>query len=220
MSFTTTAIFYGLIGTSVAMATWLSDQEPRRGEQWFRIFTALLFWPVYLPLLLQPKAIELSESLTATSSTTVPDEFTQMIEQVENELTLALADLPCWADRNVRQEQARIAELSTIWRAKVERLRELDALLARPSFAAEMHSTTAMGTVLKNSERLALFEQSRQQSLAHLHAVRERLPHDLVSTLAAVRERITMIHVARFTGEPVSNVAELIAQIGAVVSAS
>jgi hypothetical protein len=40
---------------------------------------------------------------------------------------------------------------------------------------------------------------------------------DLVGTLAWVRELVTMIHLARFSGAPAARIEELVAQIAAAV---
>ena len=40
---------------------------------------------------------------------------------------------------------------------------------------------------------------------------------DLMGTLAWVRELVTMIHLAKYTGAPASRAAELVAQIAAAV---
>jgi hypothetical protein len=50
-------------------------------------------------------------------------------------------------------------------------------------------------------------------NLAQLHAVRDRLAEDLVSILAAARERITLTHVARFSQQPMPDAMTLVAEL-------
>ncbi|HWY88232.1 MAG TPA: hypothetical protein VNX28_16090, partial [Gemmataceae bacterium] len=47
--------------------------------------------------------------------------------------------------------------------------------------------------------------------------VRERTFQDLIGTMAWVRELVSMIHLAKFTGAPASRAEELVAQIAAAV---
>ncbi len=47
--------------------------------------------------------------------------------------------------------------------------------------------------------------------------MRERTYQDLIATLAWVRELVSMIHLAKFTGAPASRAEELVAQIAAAV---
>ena len=47
--------------------------------------------------------------------------------------------------------------------------------------------------------------------------MRVRLYDDLMGTLAWVRELVSMIHLAKFTGAPASRADELITQIAAAV---
>ena len=52
MGFTATMIFYLLIGLGVAVAVFLADSRSDRLSPAFRAATALVFWPLYLPILL------------------------------------------------------------------------------------------------------------------------------------------------------------------------
>lgn len=44
-----------------------------------------------------------------------------------------------------------------------------------------------------------------------------RLSEERIATLASVRELVSMIHLAKFTGEPASRADELVTQIAAAV---
>ena len=54
-------------------------------------------------------------------------------------------------------------------------------------------------------------------NLARLRQVRGRAYDDLMGTLAWVRELVSMIHLAKFTGAPASRAEELVAQIAAAI---
>jgi hypothetical protein len=66
-------------------------------------------------------------------------------------------------------------------------------------------------------ERLRHSQHARQQNLERLRQVRNRAYEDLMGTLAWVRELVSMIHLAKFTGAPASRAEELVAQIAASV---
>jgi hypothetical protein len=57
MGFAETMIFYHVIGAGVAIAVYLSNPH-RRQFPAFRVATALVFWPLYLPILLEGKRSE------------------------------------------------------------------------------------------------------------------------------------------------------------------
>ena len=206
MNFSITAIFYGLVGAGVAVAVFLNDSTCPRHERWFRVLTAFLFWPLYLPLLLRPT----SSSTPTTQPPAVPsDELATQIAQVESELGLALQNLDVGADTVLKPEHEGIGQLQTAWRMQAERIRELDRLLAQPAF---MESIPAGS----ETERAAQSEQSRQQNLTRLRAIRQQMHQNLLGTLAGVRELVTRIHLAKYTGNPTAS--ELIAQFTAAIS--
>lgn len=89
----------------------------------------------------------------------------------------------------------------------------VDHLLQQPTFALSTENNFAgeLSTVATNSE------QGRRANIARLAAVRQRLHVDLVKTLASVRELVTLIHLARYTGAPASRAEELVLQIATSV---
>ncbi len=56
-----------------------------------------------------------------------------------------------------------------------------------------------------------------QQNIERLRLVRQRVYDDLLGNLAWVRELVSMIHLAKFTGAPASRAEELVAQIAAAI---
>ena len=55
------------------------------------------------------------------------------------------------------------------------------------------------------------------ENIRRLHQLRQRMFDDLLATLAWVRELVTMIHLAKFSGAPASRAEELVSQIAAAV---
>ncbi len=67
------------------------------------------------------------------------------------------------------------------------------------------------------NDRLLQSREACRQNIARLRQVRHRAYEDLMGTLAWVRELVSMIHLAKFTGAPASRAEELVAQIAAAV---
>jgi hypothetical protein len=74
----------------------------------------------------------------------------------------------------------------------------------------DTHSAAALDRWQKSS-------RAREQNLSRLAAVRRRSHADLMATLAWIRELVSMIHLAKFTGAPAARTEELVAQIAAAV---
>jgi hypothetical protein len=213
MTFAATMIFYHLIGFGVATAVFLSDSRQRGLLTVFRLVTAVVFWPLHVPILLagsrpQPPP-EVAESRADR------DAMDQAIAQVEAELETAVASLDGWVEDVLAHEAGRLHELSTAWRASAERIREMDRLLAKTEPADRASTPIAGGAGA--SDRYRHSEQTRRANLARLRDVRNQAFEDLMGTLAWVRELVSMIHLAKFTGAPASRAEELVAQIAAAI---
>lgn len=219
MNLTTTLLFYLLFGVAVAAAVHLVLDAATDRERWFRTLTAVFFWPLYLPAVLQRSAdpsgaLALdSAALSSFSSARPRDATSEAINQVEAELDLALGSLNGWSDAVLKREQHRFEELRAAWRAQAEKIHELDQLLEQGALAEPSASVlTASG-----GERVVASERARHANIARLRAVRLRLHDDLMNTLAWVRELATMIHLAKYTGAPASRAEELVMQIATSV---
>src|SRR5687767_294285 len=117
MNFATTLLFYVLVGAAVAGAILLRNDRVSRGDRLFRAATAFLFWPIYLPLLLQnasPRHV--LQTVGSPSAGTPADELSEAIARVEAELDLALGSLDGWSGGVLAREQDRFAELRSAWR--------------------------------------------------------------------------------------------------------
>ena len=216
-----TLVFYLVIGIGVASAVYLSQSDASIADQALRVGTAFLFWPVYLPLLLtHPPSAGLADENSSDRRTT-PDDLDQAITRVEQELDAALKSLDGWAENVLAGEQGRLSELRAAWHLQAERIRELDGLLGRPDFLADTrpvpyaeHTTNDLQSIPDRQQNSLL---AREQNIDRLRQVRRQMHDDLLGTLAWVRELVTMIHLAKFTGAPASRAEELISQIAASV---
>ncbi len=216
-----TLIIYVLLGAGVAVAMYATQGRRPGSERWFTVLTAVPFWPLYVPLLLVGK--ERASDQTLTSALPASDEMSAMIHQVDTELETALNSLDGWAEGVLAREKHRIHELRHAWTAQSDRIREMDRLLALPENAEVDHvetpfdlpATIAVSTTA--CDRLRHSQQVRRQNVARLRQVRRRAYEDLMGTLAWVRELVSMIHLAKFTGAPASRAEELVAQIAAAV---
>ncbi len=203
-----TLVLYLVVGSVVAVAVYLSDRGGRTAERAFRVATALPFWPLYLPLLLADARATAEETRVAAP---VADEMAAAIAQVDAELEAVLNNLDGWASDLLAREQGRIRELRKAWAGQAERIREMDRLLALPEFLIPPPGAGP------ESERLRHRQQARQQNLERLRRIRHRAYDDLMGMLAWVRELVSMIHLAKFTGAPAARVEELVAQIAATL---
>ena len=223
MTLSSTLVFYFVIGLAVTVAVFLRSGQAGSGERALQLAMPVFFWPMYVPLLLGPAA---GDSPTQPFEATLPasgsatDEMARSIALVESELQSALKSLDGWCEDVLLRERERLTELRHVWSLQAARIRELDELLAQPQFLATGWidiGRTDESTPALNSERIQHSEQSRWQNIERLRAVRRRLSADLMGTLAWVRELVTMIHLAKFTGAPASRTEDLISQIAAAV---
>ncbi len=212
MGFAATMLFYHLIGAGVATAVFLAEPQEHRLPRVFRTVTAVIFWPLYLPILLAGSRPGSTPEIAPSPSD--DDAMSQAISQVESELETALASLDGWVEDVMAHENDRFHELSTAWRAQAARIREMDRLLARTG-PADHERPPATAPDL--SDRCRQSEQTRRVNLERLRQVRSRAYDDLMGTLAWVRELVSMIHLAKFTGAPASRAEELVAQIAAAI---
>lgn len=214
MSLTMTCLFYLLIGGGVGTALFLDDRRLGLGERLFRSLTGVLFWPLYLPLLLQSNETETAWDREDRGKPMPQDDLQQAISQVESELEAALNSLDGWAEVALSRAGERFDELRAAWSSQAERIRELDRLLSQPEFqTARLEPDDSSA----GSNRSQSSDASRRENIARLHQVRGKMHDELMGTLAWVRELVTMIHLAKFTGAPASRAEELVAQIAATV---
>lgn len=224
MGFSVTVFFYLLIGLPVAVALWLNDRSISDGRL-FRCLTAPLFWPLYIPLLFASPAMSPQSIMKVDSKIRSSDEMSSMITKVEAELDTALKSLDGWSENALADERSRISELRIAWRHQADSIRQLDRLLLESSAPTPSQSSdpalASMGATSESDQvvpkSVIPHEESRSQNLQKLKRVRRQLYEDLMATLAWVRELVTMIHLAKYTGAPASRAVELVQQIAAAV---
>lgn len=237
-----TFFFYLLIGIAVAIALWLRRDERISLIDLFQIVSAPVFWPIYLPALLATRGEKVTSSNASfpkVGSRGVNDSLNMAITQVERELDTALHSLEGWAEDVLAEEQHRIAELKTAWRQQADHIRELDRLLTQtatktplltPQSAGDPFPTPMDASMEQQSEsftpdlpsqkpdtRSAEHERIRAENITRLTQLRRSMVDDLMATVAWVRELVTMIHLAKFTGAPASRAQELVKQIASAV---
>jgi len=200
-------ILYLLAGGAVAVAVFASPAPRGRAERGFQVATAIAFWPLYLTLLLSHRGAE-PERICALAP--ARDELGRAIAQVDAELEAALGGLDGWAEGVLAREKARLDELRTAWAAQAQHVRDIDRLLACITPSDEADEPAA-------SERVRTSRLAIRQNTERLRQVRERTYQGLVETLAWVRELVSMIHLAKFTGAPASRAEELVGRIAAAV---
>ena len=210
MSWGQTIIMYAVAGMGVGVAVYLSGVARTAAARWLLALSAIAFWPLYVPFLL---AGEHTTEEPAAEEPAAPhaDEMATLISQVEAELQVALGSLDGWAEDVLARESDRLNELRSALRTQADRIREMDRLLANTQQAAEPLLT------LPANERIRSSEEARLTNIKRLKQVRERTYQDLMGTLAWLRELVSMIHLAKFTGAPASRAEELVAQIASVV---
>lgn len=211
MGLTETLLFYHLIGLSVAVAVWSQSECRPVSERSFRAATAIPFWPLYLPILLTRD--HTSEPPQGGSASLRADELATKIDEVDRELEAALSSLDGWAEQALSHERERIAELRSAWNWQASRIREMDEVLRGFCGSEAPREDSPPGP----GERIHRSVQSRRQNMARLREVREQAYEDFTATLARVRELISLIHLAKFTGAPASRADELVQEIAASV---
>lgn len=218
MAISTTILFYLLFGAGVSASLAIVGDAGSPGGRAFRILTALVFWPLYVPALFWRQSASRLAVDHPIHATEPADSLAASIQQVEQELDAATQSLDGWAEDVLLPEQDRFSELRSAWRTQAGRIRELDRLLAQSDFSTcAVRETSEEGESESEGDTLRLSARARQENIRKLHAVRNKLANDLAGTLAWVRELVTMIHLAKFTGAPASRANELVTQIAAAV---
>ena len=206
-----------MAGAGVAGAVYLSGRSRYAGVRFLQVATAFVFWPFYLPILLAGNTSQESSTGPKDQASAGTDELGSVIAQVNAELDGALDSLDGWAEGVLSRERGRLQELRIAWRAQADRIRAMDRLLKRPEYAGLADSPLPRAADGEIAARLRDSQDLIRHNLSRLEEIRGRTLHDLLGTLAWVRELASMIHLAKFTGAPTSRAEELVAQIAAAV---
>ncbi len=77
-----------MLGAGVGLAVFLADRADTRTERCFRIVTAVVFWPLYVPVLLH-----VARPVPAPNEHEPLDDMAMGIAQADGELQAALGSL-------------------------------------------------------------------------------------------------------------------------------
>jgi hypothetical protein len=191
------------------VCVYLAARSQRPAVRWFQALTAVIFWPLFLPLLLSGRGEAEGQSSGQPGSGSA-DELDRAIAQVEAELEGALPSLDGWGPPIRESAQRRFQELRSTWTTLAGRVREMDQIIAR------FRDGRTEGDLLAGSERARDAEEVIRRNFERLGQVRQKTLDDLLGLLAQVRELVSLIHLARFTSAPATRAEELVAQLGAV----
>lgn len=198
-----------MAGVGVAVCVYLSGPPTRIAARWFQTLTAVVFWPLFLPLLLSHRSVAENDSPTPPAPGS-PDELDRAIAQVAEELDGALQSLGGWGENIRERAQGRLQELRSAWTVQAGRVREMDQIIARA------RDVRPAGDLLSGSEHVRGSQEAIRQNLERLEQVRQKTLDDLLGMLSRVRELVSMIHLARFSGASASRAEELVGLLGAV----
>jgi hypothetical protein len=235
-----TLVLYAVVGIGIAMAVYLSEKQDASAGILFRVAAAVPFWPLYVPILLSHARAPASSCAHSGDrhrhghGQGEIDDMSLAISQVDAELEAALNSLDGWAENVLAREEDRIRELQVAWIAQANRIREMDHLLSHLPLAGMSPLPVPLPMPLPGSgtdrdtgmgkdplqpiqNRLSRSELVCRQNIERLRHIRQQAYDDLMGSLAWVRELISMIHLAKFTGAPASRAEELVAQIAAAV---
>ncbi len=221
MSFTTTLVFYLTFGAGVAAPSICGTSGARPANGSVALSPPLLF---LAPL--SPAAAWSAPQITAAEKTgTRRRRSTHRIRWRRRSARWSPSSTRLWAASTAGPK----ACLSTsdrgwtncgsAWRSQAARVRELDRFLARAGRYRRGDIRRALEWRNGPRRASAAIRASRAgwKIIRRLHQLRRRMFDDLLATLAWVRELVTMIHLAKFSGAPASRAEELVAQIAAAV---
>jgi hypothetical protein len=217
MSLGVLLLLHLMAGAGVAGAVYLSGRGRHGGVGFLRVATALVFWPLYLPILLAGNTSQEPPAGPEDPAPSGTDELGNLIGQVNAELDGALNSLDGWAEGVLARERGRLQELRTALAAQADRIRAMDRLLNRPEYAGLADGPLPGEADGEIAARLRSSRDLIRRNLDRLGEIRRRNLHDLLGTLAWVRELASMMHLAKFSGAPASSAEELVAQIAAAV---
>src|SRR5437870_2210826 len=137
-----TFLIYFLIGAGVAVAVYVSDMARTPAQRGFQTVACVLFWPLFLPLLLQRTH---SRRLPPVETLPTDDELARAIQQVETELHAALQATDAFHAANGLLER-----LHAGWLVQAARIREMDRLLALPQYSVPNDAIQAERPILRD----------------------------------------------------------------------
>ncbi|MCH7729360.1 MAG: hypothetical protein IH991_23215 [Planctomycetes bacterium] len=206
MGFAETLIFYTVIGIGVAVALLAVEADRTAAQRMFMAATAILFWPVYVPVLLGGGR----SSPTQSRESPANDKVSQLVDQVQQELDEAVYRFDGWDDDSLANQRERISELKAAWRAQADRIREIDGLLS------QLKNWNRDGIVPEEvNNRVSESEQARRDNLERIQEVRRAAYEELMSSLACAREVASIVCLARVTDASALRADQIACQLAA-----
>jgi hypothetical protein len=208
-----TLLIYFLIGAGIALAVYVSDMARTPIQRCFQTAACLVFWPLFLPLVLQKGPVHRPAPARALPP---GDELSKAIAQVDAELANALRSVSgCNGVEGDISE--RLGELRLHWQSQGERIREMDCLLAQPEYTVPNDAIQADRPIVRDGapchDRLGCGLNGMGAIAERLRKARDEAHANLIDSLARVRQLAALLQLARFTGEPARESAELLRQI-------
>jgi hypothetical protein len=211
MGITETLIVYGIIGSSVAGAIWLSDKESSA----LVAMVHMLLWPLFAPMLFEPRASEPGRPVARPTDERADPRLTE----VERALMDALETLDGAPEDVLRPEVERVRSLMDSLDDMARRRDDMESMLDEPQFDRER--ATAV---------LCELDASDMPDEAHRESVRNRIRHierletmhaslsrDIERTLLKLEEMTSQIRLLRFADSPAEEVSNLVRDITSTV---
>ena len=197
-------VLYLMIGAGVGVAVYLGDRADTGPSAAFAIVTAILFWPLYVPVLLYA-ARPIAATQEPAPMTTWPRPSPRWMANYKQHLAV------CVAGRRACSPAKRTGSQNCV------RLDGPGPTHSRDGPLVVDVRTRCPTANESANQALQQSEHARRRNLQRIQRLRERAYDDLMSTLTWVRELVSMIHLAKFTGAPASRAEEIVAQIAAAV---
>jgi hypothetical protein len=212
---------YIVLGAAVAIGVWMGRVSAGPVARSLEAIGALAFWPFWLPLLLaaggRGRGAIVEWGGDGDDSHDADDALSAAIDDVERELHAAARSLAGWAGELFALEHGRLAELRRAWREQAASIRDMDRILARAGVGPSPAPSTGGACGDDDGAPWARHEDARRRNLLALERARDRARHELLGSLAWVRELVSMLYLARHTGAPPARARELVTQIATAV---
>jgi hypothetical protein len=207
-------ILHLMAGAGVAATVFLATPNQRLSMRCFQVATALLFWPMYLPLLLQKQAAAIRP---VEPSPPTGGDVDQTIAQVNEDLDAALASLERKFGNTFAQQDCRLRNLRLAWARQAGRIREMEQLLKHMECPAPA-AALACASGDERNDRLRDSREALEANIRRLGQTKQDQFADLLGTLTEARELVSLIHLLVYATEAASQ-KQLAAQFIAAVEA-
>ncbi len=185
------ALLYALIGTGVAGWAFTQARAGRRRPA--EVLLAFAFWPLYGPFLLQPHVAAVAPEDAG---------FLEALGRIEGTPLAAL--LPSGQAAKVLALRIRLA---------MERITEIDRLLAQPDFSESAAEARHAEFVARGDTRAAAAAQSRANNIRRLRGLRDRFARELDEVRELLGQLRVQAEVVRLAGAPGAQTRDLVTEI-------